>query len=338
LIPADIVTLAIDIHTHVVPIDFPAYGGRHGEARWPQMRDADCGHRSVIIDGKVFRTVSRECWDIDRRRAAMTAAGISHQVLSPMPELLSYWLASDDALSLCRHLNDTIGNMVDNAPDFFSGLGCVPLQDLDLAIGELERLMSEGRFKGVEIGTNVNGVAIGDPRFEPFFAAAETLGAAIFVHALHPAGLDRLVGPPALAQLVAFPGENALAIASMITGGTLDRHPELRIAFSHGGGGFALTLPRLMFGWQHLGFGERIARSPVEQARSVFYDTLVYDKATLLHLIEKLGITQLCLGTDHPFAIQDVEPVSRIDALNLTSQERELLLRSNARRFLGECC
>jgi aminocarboxymuconate-semialdehyde decarboxylase len=67
-------------------------------------------------------------------------------------------------------------------------LGCVPLQDLDLAIGELERLMSEGRFKGVEIGTNVNGVAIGDPRFESFFAAAESLGAAVFVHALHPAG------------------------------------------------------------------------------------------------------------------------------------------------------
>src|ERR1700740_2059750 len=98
--------------------------------------------------------------------------------------------------------------------------------------------------------------SLGGPRFEPFFAAAESLGAAIFVHALHPTGLDRLVGPPALAQLGAVSGENALAIVSMITGGTLDRHPDLRIAFSHGGGGFALTLPRLMFGWQHLGFGE----------------------------------------------------------------------------------
>jgi aminocarboxymuconate-semialdehyde decarboxylase len=302
------------------------------------MRDADCGHRSVIIDGKVFRTVSQECWDIDRRRDAMAAAGISRQVLSPMPELLSYWFAPENALLLCRYINDTIGNIVDEAPDVFSGLGCVPLQDAGLAINELERLMSEGRFKGVEIGTNVNGTPIGDPRFEPFFAAADALGAAIFVHALHPAGLDRLVGPPALAQLVAFPGENALAIASMITGGTLDRHPGLRIAFSHGGGGFALTLPRLMFGWHHLNFREKISRPPAEQARSVFYDTLVYDKSTLLHLIETFGITQLCLGTDHPFAIQDVEPVSRIDALNRNSQERELLLKSNAQRFLGECC
>jgi aminocarboxymuconate-semialdehyde decarboxylase len=140
-----------------------------------------------------------------------------------------------------------------------------------------------------------------------------------------------------LAQLVAFPGENALAIASMITGGTLDRHPKLRIAFSYGGG-FASTLPRLMFGWHHLDFGGRTARSPLEQARSVFYDTLVYDKSTLVHLIEKFGVTQLCLVTDHSFAIQELEPVSRVDALDLTAQERELLLRSNAQRFLGECC
>ena len=151
-------TVAIDIHTHVVPIDFPAYCGRHRETRWPQMRAADCGHRSVIIDGKVFRTVSQECWDIDRRRAAMAAARISRQVLSPMPELLSYWLAPDDALSLCRHINDTIGNMVEEAPDLFSGLGCVPLQDPESSIRELVRLMSGGRFKGVEIGTNVNGL------------------------------------------------------------------------------------------------------------------------------------------------------------------------------------
>jgi aminocarboxymuconate-semialdehyde decarboxylase len=198
--------------------------------------------------------------------------------------------------------------------------------------------MSAGRFKGVEIGSNVNGVAIGDPRFEPFFAAAESLGAAIFVHALHPAGLDRLVGPPTLAQLVAFPGETALAIASMMTGGTLDRHPGLRIAFSHGGGGFALTLPRLMFGWHYLDFGGRAARSPLEQARSVYYDTLVYDGPTLLHLIETFGVSQLCLGTDHPFAIQELEPVSRIDALPLTAHDKDLLLRSNARHFLGECC
>ena len=328
--------MAIDIHTHVVPFDFPPYAGGAAAAKWPLMAAAhNCHHRNVMIDGKVFRTVADECWDIGRRLEHMASTGISRQVLSPMPELLSYWLPSEDAVSLCRHVNDTIVGMVEQAPDKFAALGCVPLQDVEVAVRELERLMASGHFRGVEIGTNVNGVVIGDGRFLPFYEAAEALGASIFIHPLHPTGLDRLVGPPALAQLLAFPSETALSVASLITGDVLDRHRRLRIAVSHGGGGFALTLPRLMFGWSHIKTPPT-GRTPVEQARSLYYDTLVYDEATLRHLIETFGRTQLCVGTDHPFVIQEPAPVQRIDALGIDSELRELLLSANARRFLGE--
>jgi aminocarboxymuconate-semialdehyde decarboxylase len=326
---------AVDIHTHVVPYDLPAYPGAAGATTWPSMIESSkCNHRSVMIDGKVFRTVSHECWDVHQRLSHMESIGIGRQVLSPMPELLSYWMPAEDALVLCRHINETIAAMVAQAPDRFAALGCVPLQDPELAARELERLMAQGTFRGVEVGTNVDGIAIGDPRFESFFATAERLGAAIFVHPLRPAGLDRLVGPPGLVQLVAFPGENALAAASLITGGVLDRHRELRIAISHGGGGFALTLARLAAGWDHLGLEQR--RSPLDQARDLYYDTLVYDQRTLEHLISTFGATRLCIGTDHPFAIQDLEPVQRLDRLNLDERTRQLLLADNALRFLGE--
>ena len=146
--------------------------------------------------------------------------------------------------------------------------------------------------------------------------------------------MNRLVGPPGLIQLVAFPSENALAAASLITGGVLERHPRLRIAFSHGAGGFALTLPRLAAGWEQLALSHQ--RSPWEQARSLFYDTLVYDGPTLAHLIATFGATQLCIGTDHPFLIQDTRPVQRLDEVDLDSETRNLLLSGNAMRFLGE--
>ena len=327
--------LAIDIHTHVVPYEFPAYAGRSGGTSWPSMAEcSQCNHRNVMIDGKVFRTVSHECWDVGQRLLQMEAMGIGRQVLSPMPELLSYWMPVDDALVLCRHVNQVIADMVGQAPQHFAALGCVPLQDPELAARELERLMSQGTFCGVEIGTNVDDVVIGHPRFEPFFDTAERLGAAIFVHPLRPVGLNRLVGPAGLVQLVAFPGENAMAAASLITGGVLERHPNLRIAFSHGAGGFALTLPRLVAGWEQLGLAHR--RSPMEQARSLFYDTLVYDEPTLAHLIATFGPTQLCIGTDHPFVIQETKPLQRLNALNLDERTRGLLLSDNALRFLGQ--
>ena len=108
----------------------------------------------------------------------------------PMPELLSYWLPTNAASVLARHINETIAEMVRAGPDRFHGLGMVPLQDMDAAQRELEHAMRQLGLKGVEIATNVNGVALGHPSLDPFFAAAEALDAAIFVHPLRPAGME----------------------------------------------------------------------------------------------------------------------------------------------------
>jgi aminocarboxymuconate-semialdehyde decarboxylase len=330
-------TGATDIHTHIVPASFPPYAGRHANARWPSMAPAhDCHHCNVMIAGKVFRTVSDHCWSLERRLEAMEAARVERQVLSPMPELLSYWLEAEDAESLGRHVNDTIAAMVAGGRGRFAGLGMVPMQDPDRAVAELERLMAMG-FKGVEIGTNVNGVSIADRRYAAFFATAERLGAAVFVHALHPAGTERLVGPPNMPALALFPCETSTAIVSLMMAGIIGRHPTLRIAFSHGGGVFGLVLPRFMHGWKlQPGMKEATGGSPAELARRLYYDTLVYDADTLQFLIERFGITQLCVGTDHPFAIEETQPVAAVEKLALSAADQELVLSGNARRFLGE--
>lgn len=327
----------IDIHTHIVPARFPAYAGRHANARWPSMEPAhDCRHCNVMIAGKVFRTVSDHSWSIERRLEVMEACRVHRQVLSPMPELLSYWLEPEDARVMARHVNDTIAEMVRDGKGRFSGLGMVPLQDPDMAARELELLMRGGGFHGVEIGTNVNGVSIADKRFAPFFEAAEASGAAIFVHALHPAGTERLIGPPNMPALALFGCETSTAIVSLMMAGVIARHPTLRIAFSHGGGVFGLVLPRVQHGWNSVpGMREAVTESPATQARRLYYDTLVYDRDTLAFLIERFGITQLCVGTDHPFTIEERDPVGAIEALGLDAMQRDLLLSGNARRFLG---
>jgi aminocarboxymuconate-semialdehyde decarboxylase len=327
---------ATDVHCHIVPAEFPAYAGKADAARWPQMAaGADCRHKNVMIAGKNFRTVSDECWEVDRRIEVMDKTGIARQVLSPMPELLSYWLDPADGLAMSRHINATISQMVARSPKRFAGLGMVPLQDPDLATRELENIMGAG-LRGVEIGSNVNGTAIGDAKFEPFFATAEKLDAAVFVHALHPASLERIVGPPRLVPLIAFPNENSFAIASMITGGMLERHPKLKIGFSHGGGTFAIVLPRLMQGWRLSSIiKEQIKTSPRDQARRCYYDTLVYSAETLAFLIKSFGIGQLCIGTDYPFEISESAPLDPIGQLGLGEKERAMLYSGNADRFLG---
>jgi len=323
---------AIDLHTHVVPMDLP---GHAGDLPWPSIRHGTCGHAQVMVSGKLFREIDDRCWDTGRRAGDMEGMGIGRQVLSPMPELLSTWFPAPAAAELGRAVNATIAEMVAQAPDRFTGLGMVPLQDPDLAARELEHAVRVLGLRGVEIGTNVEGRPIGDAFFDPFFAAARALDAAIFVHPLRPAGMERLVGPPVLEQAVGFPCETALATASLITGGMLDRHPGLRIALSHGGGCFAQVLPRLQHVWSMApGLRERCGE-PQALARTLFYDSLVYDGTALRFLIDSFGIGQVAIGTDYPFTIMETEPVARIDGLGLSADDRERLLAGNARRFLG---
>lgn len=326
---------AIDVHTHVVPASVPPYAGGGAEVPWPSIEH----HRSccarVMISGKVFREIEDSCWSVDRRGADMAAMGVTAQLLSPMPELLSYWMQPQDGRALGRHVNDSIAAMVQADPRRFRGLGMVPLQSPDLAIDELEHVMAMPEFEGVEIGTNVGGRPIGDPQFGDFFAAAEALGAVVFVHPLRAAGRDQVIGPPGLEQIVAFPCETALAIASLITGGVLHRHPRLKLIFSHGGGGFAQVLPRLQHAWSFLpDLQKATGTAPVELARRLFYDSLVYSPTALRFLVDQFGPSQVVIGTDYPFKILDRTPLASVAALGLDEDVLAAIRFGNASALL----
>jgi aminocarboxymuconate-semialdehyde decarboxylase len=326
---------SIDVHTHVVPENFPPYAGSGRDVPWPAMAEAHACHRHVMLSGKVYRTVSEGCWSVPRRVEDMNEMRVARQALSPMPELLSYWLPLVDAKVLIRYLNDQIAAMVERAPQRLVGLGAVPLQDLDAALQELRYVVESLKFAGVEIASHINGTSIGDAKFEPFFAAAEQMGAAIFVHALRPAGQDRIVGPFS-EQAVCFPGDIALACASMITGGVAARHPGLRIAFSHGGGAMAMLLPRLVHAWQMMPKAkEALKESPAATARRFFYDHLVFDPAAARLLIERFGASQIMVGSDYPFVMGDRDPVGALERLELDEDAHYAVSAGNARRFLG---
>lgn len=328
-------TECIDIHCHVVPESFPPYAGRNANVPWPSMAEAHACHKHVMISGKVYRTVSDGCWSVPRRIEDMGKMQVTRQAISPMPELLSYWLPLDDAKVMVRYLNEQIAAMIERAPDRFIGLGAVPLQDIDSSLKELEYAIQKLKFKGVEIASHVNGTSIGDPRFEPFFAEAEKLGAAIFVHALRPAGQDRIVGA-FVEQAVCFPGDIGLAAASMITGGIAERHPGLKIAFSHGGGVMSILLPRLVHAWKNIPKAhESLKESPAVAAKRFYYDELVFDPGAVNFLVKTFGGSQICVGTDYPFAMGDFAPMKTVEDAKLDAATREAITAGNAKRFLG---
>ena len=329
--------MIIDVHTHIVPEHFPPVASRLAGKHWPCMDHVEPGSANVMIAGRNFRTVLDRCWHVPRRLREMAepSYAVDRQVLSPMPELLAYGLEPQDGVDLARHLNETLMRMVEQAPERFYALGSVPLQDIDLATAELQRVKALG-LNGVELLSNVNGKSLGEAEFLPFFQAAEALDLAIFVHAQHPTFMDRVVGPPFLQNAVGFPIEGALAIASIITGKVMEACPGLRLAFSHGGGTFMQLLPRMENAWhKNPTIKDLLPKPPSDYARLFFYDDIFFDNRTLQYLLDTVGHRQVMIGSDYPFMFRDQTPEAEFDAIGLTAAERQAVGSGNCLRFLG---
>jgi aminocarboxymuconate-semialdehyde decarboxylase len=323
----------IDVHSHIVPQRFPDNPSPATNSRWPCMHARNATEAAVMIGDKPFREIDSRSWEVSRRIDDMDRDRVSMQALSPMPELLSYWFAPSDGLEMARWMNHTIASMVSAAPKRFAGLGIVPLQDPALAAAELGRLQRDG-FSGIEIGSNVNGVVLGDRRFDEFYAEAERLNLAIFVHALHPIGADRLQAFPDLVPFAAFPLDTALTAISLMRAGVPQRHPNLRIGFSHGGGAIVPLTHRLAQGWKVTnGFGGAMQEPPMYYAQRFFYDSLVYEPGYLRHLVGEFAPGQVFGGTDYPYAIMETQ--LRDFLTSAETVHRASLFNGAAKRFLA---
>ena len=330
--------MLIDVHTHVCPAAFNVPDELRRNKRMPCMCATAPGAADMLIEDKLFRKLDLRSWDISRRLEDMARDGVSRQVLSPMPELLSYWFEPRDGAMMCDCMNGVIAAMIASAPAQFGGLGMVPLQDIPASVAYLRRIKTEFGLAGVQIGTNILGAQLGDARFDPFWEAAEALGLAVFIHPLHPMTARALPDvTPLFHPLIGFPIDSALAGASLLLAGVPVRFPRLRLALSHGGGGLAPIVHRMDQGWASMKPArDALAAKPSEMAARFFYDTNVYDRPYLTYLAQEVAPGQIFLGTDYPYEIMQAKPAPYLTGLDLPESEVQSITFGAALRFLGD--
>ena len=325
----------VDIHTHILPEKWPDLQKRYGYGGFVRLEHYKPCCARMMLDNKFFREVQDNSWDPQRRIQECDQHQVDVQVLSTVPIMFSYWAKPKHTHDLSQMLNDHIAQVVDDYPDRFIGLGTLPMQAPKLAVMELERCMKIG-LRGVEIGSHINEWNLNDPKLYPVYEAAESLGAAIFVHPWDMMGQEQM---PRywLPWLVGMPAETTRAMCSMIFGGIFEKFPQLRVAFAHGGGSFPATVGRI----EH-GFKVRpdlcAVDNPVNPRyylNKFYVDSLVHDKDNLKFLMDLLGVDQVALGSDYPFPLGEAKPGALIESMDISQQDKNKLLGGNAMQWLG---
>ncbi|SEI04971.1 aminocarboxymuconate-semialdehyde decarboxylase [Halobacillus karajensis] len=327
--------LKIDFHTHIISEEYLDLREKYGDNRWPVLeKTCDCG-ANIIIKGKKFREITNQTWDAEQRIKDMDKEGIDLQVLSPIPVTFSYWSEPEQGLEMAKFQNDFIASITKEYPKRFIGLATVPLQEVDLAIKEMDRAVHELGLKGIQIGSNVNGKNLDDDSLERFFQAAHEWGVPLFVHPWETLGRERMPRHNFM-YMVGMPSETALAAGSIIMSGLLDKYPNLKICFAHGGGSLPYLLPRMDKGWNVWPQIRKTKNPPSHYAKLLYFDSLVYDESNLQFMVDRFGVDQIIAGSDYPFLLREAPSGRVVDRLSsLNNTEREKIHGLNALHFLN---
>ncbi len=324
--------MIIDFHNHYFPPEF-LDAIRSGSSNFRVTEDQEGnpvlhspGDYNVIVPGHR---------DIDFRRTVLDEAGVDRQVLTftaPGTSIES----PDRAAELASIINEGLANARDRHPDRFTALAHLPLNNLEAAAVELDRVLGELGFPGVMLFSNASGVPLADQRFWPLYERADEAGAVIYIHPTYPVGVEAME-EYMLMPLVGFLMDTTLATAHLIYAGVPERFPGIRWVLCHTGGAIPFLAERLDRGFEAFPRCRvNISRPPTEYLRQFYYDTVNFDPACLQLALNFAGADHVVAGSDYPHMIGSLEKMqSSIAQLELSSEDEARVHGGNAAELLG---
>jgi aminocarboxymuconate-semialdehyde decarboxylase len=321
--------LAIDIHAHVVLEAGFGQAGRYGpelledEQGVPYFRIGEYVMKPMRYRGSLFM-------DVERRLRAMDRDGIGLQVLSPNPLTFFHGIEAAHAIEFCRIHNDAMAELVQAHPGRLLGTAALPMQDVEAAMVELERSVRELGLVGPYVGTDY-GYELDDARLDDFYRTLVRLDVPMF---LHPASTDG-AGLPAdrrlrrfeLGLLLGYTYDETLAVAALILGGVLERHPDIDVCVSHGGGAIAFLAEKFAFAADTRPWVPDFLRDGgfARQLRRLWYDTHMDAQPALDLLVATVGRERLVFGTNYGGWDSGGGHAREEFAVGLTANARRLL-------------
>ena len=322
--------MRIDVHTHVLP---PAYLEALVNADGYALEQDAVGQPVVLAQGARVLTVTPPMSDAALRVAAMDAAGVNVQLLSlSAPNV--YFLAGQAAVDLAVSSNDYLAGMVREYPERFRALASIPLTaDIDTAMRELERAIDQLGMVGVLVGSNIGGLPLDHPGFDPFYEELNRRGVPMFIHPMLPAGDEAL--PYALGPLVGFMNDMTLAISRLIFSNFFGRFLSVNVLAAHLGGAITFLAGRLDAGYAAYPECQGINRAPSEFIEHLYFDTVAVHEPAMRCAIDTVGHDRLVFGSDYPHVLGDITSAIQNVETSVRRGARSAMLGDTAARLFG---
>lgn len=318
----------IDIHAHIVDRSYMAELRELLELEAEPTGDGKILYR---CEGTTVAWTREDMFDTPFRIGEMDRKGIDVRAVSLSTPNVYDWRGADQ-VDITRRINDALAALCRAHPERYVGLASLPLDDVDAALAELERAVGELGMKGLIIGSNANGVALNDARFERLWQRIDALRLPVFEHPMFPKDISDL-REFELPLRVGLVFDTTLAASRLIYSGIFERYPNFPYIMAHTGGALLMLLERLDNGYRLFPDCRKyISELPSVYAKRLYYDTTAFGKAALMLALDTVGAEHLLLGTDDPFIDSDC---SHVERLNLEPAVRDAILGGNAARLLG---
>ena len=285
-------------------------------------------------------TIDPHLIDLPHRLESLRKRKVVKQFVGPPPFLVG-WPGGAPSAELVGVLHRMLHDVAKESEGLLEAIGVGALGEPEKAADELQRAVDEYGIRGLILPTTAGGRPLDDAAFEPFFALAEKLGLVLFMHPTTAVPSDRF-GMYGIHVLVGFPFESTLAITRMIFNGVLERHPNLKLVLSHGGGNLVFLRGRLDSAYDATGweadpyFKQHITQRPSAYLDRLYYDTCALSERSNRFVIETMGADRVVFGSDYPFDIGDPEGKRSVPVVDaLPPLDREKIYSGNAIRLFG---
>ena len=288
-------------------------------------------------------------YDLDHRFRIMDEYELV-QVIAPAWPAVEEIADPRTAVDLARLANDEMAELIRKYPDrFVAGVACLPMNDMDAALAETDRAITDLGLKGVLIYTPINDKPLDAPEFIPLYEKLYQYDLPILIHPMrnpdYPEYKTENASKYRVYNTFGWPYETTVAMTRIVFSGLLEKYPNLKFVTHHCGGMVPYLAERIK---QFYDLGMRrgeidrtvLTKAPIDYYKMFHNDTAIYGNMPALMCAHAFfGADHLLFAVDFPLGDMEFgtknyrQTISAIDEMDISDEDRKKIYGDNARRL-----